>query len=325
MASENRIVILEGNIGAGKTTFCAKLKELDPEHTRTYVEAMNTEFLALFYAQPEQYGFSFQMRMLATRIYQWRLAQKDAKLRPRPLNLWDRSMFGDYMFAVWNYLQGSISAREMHVYEAELGSGSLNDFGKLPFLSAADLVVFLDCEPAECKRRSERRGTASEKGIPSSYYDGIDDLHFHFLCQMHAHGSAPIMSVTLDQYHDSHAAVKRRILAATQDDSPFPTIFFTPPESLAKLSFEFTDAELVHEFYASNFTTVNFQETPRETLIVVPAGEMTLSDPWAAEKIKVPLDQLRYKDIVFYSNALKRTVSWFLSRGFSVYMKPVSA
>lgn len=58
--------------------------------------------------------------MLKTRKFQLSLAQQDLKhgrVPPKQFYFWDRSMVGDYVFALWNHLLGGISSEEMHVYE----------------------------------------------------------------------------------------------------------------------------------------------------------------------------------------------------------------
>lgn len=63
--------------------------------------------------------------MLKTRKFQLKLAQKDLKhgrVPPKQFYFWDRSMVGDYMFCLWNHLQGSISKAEMAVYENGVSS-----------------------------------------------------------------------------------------------------------------------------------------------------------------------------------------------------------
>lgn len=51
-----------------------------------------------------KYGFALQWGMLKSRIYQLRLAQHDVKygrIPPIKYFYWDRSMIGDYIFALW--------------------------------------------------------------------------------------------------------------------------------------------------------------------------------------------------------------------------------
>lgn len=58
--------------------------------------------------------------MLKTRRFQLSNAQQDLKfgrIPPKQFYFWDRSLIGDYIFALWNHLLGGISKEEMVVYE----------------------------------------------------------------------------------------------------------------------------------------------------------------------------------------------------------------
>lgn len=106
------VIALEGLIGIGKSTLCNKLTQLYPDEVDVYREETNEKFLQLFYSDPKRYGFALQWGMLKSRIYQLRLAQHDTRhgrWPHRELLFWDRSMIGDYTFALWNHLLGGIS------------------------------------------------------------------------------------------------------------------------------------------------------------------------------------------------------------------------
>jgi len=177
----NKVIAFEGNIGAGKSTICSKLKAIEPTRCSVYKEQGNEHFLKLFYSDPPKYGFAYQWGMLKTRRYQLSLAQQDIKfgrVPPKQYYFWDRSMVGDYIFALWNHLLGGISKQEMDVYENEFG-GSIKKPEDISFLSEVSCYIVLDDEPANCKHRVENfRGNASESSIPLDYYQGIDDIHF---------------------------------------------------------------------------------------------------------------------------------------------------
>lgn len=71
--------------------------------------------------------------MLKTRRFQLLLAQRDAKygrVPARQFYFWDRSMVGDYIFALWNHLLGSISREEMDVYEDGTMTGAWGGGGE---------------------------------------------------------------------------------------------------------------------------------------------------------------------------------------------------
>ncbi len=311
------VAALEGNIGAGKTTFCKGLK--DDARIRTYTEKINDRFLTLFYEDPKQYGFAFQMRMICSRIFQWRLAMLQAESGSARLSLWDRSMLGDYMFATWNYLQGSISNAEMKAYENEF-KGSLNNFSELDFVKQMDVVVFLECPPAHCHARCMERGTAAEKNIPLSYFEGIDDIQFHFLVETCTKTKTPVLVLTTDMYHDSHASHVGTIEAVGRKERRSAQLRLLGSDGYMETDlFLFDSPEAVNAFVARNFTMPSGEPIQAKS-VALPAHKMVVKDPWALDKIKVSFDDLLYKDIVFYEPNLRRVTYWLLSRGFNVIL-----
>jgi deoxyadenosine/deoxycytidine kinase len=199
------VVALEGNIGSGKSTLSQKAKNAD-QSVEVYQEQTNEMFLSLFYGDPKKYAFSMQWGMLKTRIYQLNLAQRDLAHRQDKgpeVFVWDRSMIGDYVFAIWNHLTGSISEKEMEVYESEFG-GSLNDLKNAKFLKYIQVFALLYDEPASCKRKLEIvRGNKSEQGIPIEYYEGIDDVHFALFLELLQIDEVKVTILNWGEYEDA--------------------------------------------------------------------------------------------------------------------------
>lgn len=199
MKEKALVLALEGLIGVGKSTLCSKLDEVID--TEVFNEPVNEKFLRLFYNDPKKYGFAFQLNMLRTRITQMRLTQK-AVLERNCTVVWDRSMIGDYIFAMWNYISGSLSREEMDVYESELG-GSFNEFASLEFLQLINYFILLNGTPLACKRRVETRGIEAEKEIPLPYYIGLDDIHFSFFLKLYQCCPKRVMVFNWGQYEDA--------------------------------------------------------------------------------------------------------------------------
>lgn len=197
-----KIVSLEGNIGVGKSTLADALQQYAPHLVQVYNEPTNEKFLQLFYKDGKKYAFVFQMTMVQKRIYQSALARRDKIPDGKHMFIWDRSMIGDYVFAIWNYLLGSISIDEMEVYETEFGS----HFSKIQDSSHTknvSIFVFLDDEPVQCKKRVEElRKNPSEDGIPLDYYTGIDDVHFFVCMKLCASENAKVTILNWGSYDD---------------------------------------------------------------------------------------------------------------------------
>lgn len=202
------IVSLEGNIGVGKSTLADALQKYAPHLVQVYNEPTNEKFLQLFYKDGKKYAFVFQMTMVQKRIYQSALARRDKIPDGKHMFIWDRSMIGDYVFAIWNYLIGSISTDEMEVYETEFGS----HFSKIQDSSHTknvSMFVFLDDEPIHCKKRVEElRKNPSEDGIPLDYYTGIDDVHFFVCMKLCASENAKVTILNWGRYDDPNEVLE---------------------------------------------------------------------------------------------------------------------
>ena len=216
--AKGRVIALEGLIGAGKSTLVDKIKGANP-NIEVLKEQINPALLALFYSDPVKYGFAMQWSALQQRIYQSKLleyGQKHSRIEDAYLNVaefvvvpatglvekkpqstegksrattcvWDRSMLGDYAFALWNHLTGNLNRAEMDAYESMFGASVSRDHPAsivdTPFVSHVDTYFWLVDDPMECKRRVElRQSNPAEQGIPDQYYRGLEDVHiFLFL------------------------------------------------------------------------------------------------------------------------------------------------
>jgi len=195
-----KIVALEGNVGTGKSTLALSLEKGYPNLVRVYKEPTNENFLQLFYDNPKKYAFALQIAMVKTRIYQSKLAQRDGIPSNSNLMIWDRSMIGDYIFAAWNYLTGSISDVEMDVYEIEFGV-KFNDIAISKHTQNVSIFLFLNDESKECKERVESmRQNKSEENIPLDYYNGLDDLHFTVCLKLCSTKNINVAVLNWEQY-----------------------------------------------------------------------------------------------------------------------------
>jgi len=194
-----RAVLIEGNIGVGKTTLCARISAVWPDAVRVYREIVNSDFLELMYSAGAENAFAFQMYMLTQRQHASAL-DRATRSDPPPIRLHDRSLVGDVVFAVVNRELGNISTAQFLVYRsivlgdilradpATIASSTLrercerdpaalfDEIARCPgYLDDPNLTVwYLDDAPENCKRRVETaRKIAAEDGVPLSYYRAV--------------------------------------------------------------------------------------------------------------------------------------------------------
>lgn len=164
-------IIVEGNIGAGKSTFAAALAKafVALGHKAEYLAEPadgSNPFLPLYYEDPKRWAFTMQAHLLSKRYEMTQYAQHGA-LMGNGWYILDRSYFGDLYFANVQMKDGYFTPDEYASYVSLHKAMQAN----IHFPTAA---LFLDCNPEECKQRiskrmSEREGRKCESAIDLSY------------------------------------------------------------------------------------------------------------------------------------------------------------
>ena len=117
----NKVVIVEGLIGAGKSSFTDELAEVLGTNTLALMEPDEeggaNPYLPSFYSDQRRWAFTMQVHLLQARFKmhlqaQWHVmnSQGDAVL--------DRSYFGDTAFARLQLSTGAMSEREFETYKS---------------------------------------------------------------------------------------------------------------------------------------------------------------------------------------------------------------
>jgi hypothetical protein len=118
-------------------------------------------------------------------------------IRPcsEPFFLWDRSIIGDFVFALTNYLLKNINDTEMDVYMDKMGVSGYDDFiAKCGTLATTiNAVLYVDGGPKLCHTRmlSLRKDNA-EKDVPVEYLEKLDSVHFCVLRDIISVGRLPV-------------------------------------------------------------------------------------------------------------------------------------
>lgn len=165
------LVFIEGNIGAGKSTFVKVLQKYIPavitlEPCDEWQNVSGYNLLEAFYSDTTRWAPLFQIYASMTRIRK----QEAEALHADRLQIMERSWFSDrYCFAQMLYEGSKINHLEWAVYE------QMWDW----YMRNTDLpigFIYLRVAPDECYNRLKSRGRNEEVGIPLSY---LQDLHEH--------------------------------------------------------------------------------------------------------------------------------------------------
>jgi deoxyadenosine/deoxycytidine kinase len=172
------MILLEGNIGAGKTTVGRALAAggtfgFIEEPTGIWREGFAANMLGLFYDDPKRWAFTFQICAFITRAKTW---QEVLALTDHSKVILERSIFCDrYVFAENCYRTGLMEASEYQVYRG------LWEFLVANYCVEPDLILYLRTPAEICLDRIEQRGRSEEKSIPLEYLQQLERLHDEWL------------------------------------------------------------------------------------------------------------------------------------------------
>jgi deoxyadenosine/deoxycytidine kinase len=176
-----RYIVVEGPIGAGKTSLAVELaRRLDAE---TLLERpQENPFLARFYGDMARYALATQLNFLFQRI--------DQLTGVGQLDMFGRTIVGDFLldkdplFARLN-----LTDAEYRLYE------KLYAYLK-PQAPAPDLVVYLQAPVATLIERVHRRGVDYERAISGHYLARLADAYSrHF----YEYDAAPLLIVNSER------------------------------------------------------------------------------------------------------------------------------
>lgn len=165
------VIIVEGNIGAGKSTFAECLaRALDGEYLPEPADGTNP-YLEDYYRAPERWAFEMQMFLLTRRFRAQKYAQSKVRHGGGFVVL-DRSYYGDVCFANVQRQLGYFSERDYETYMSHHTDMKCQ-------LEPPAAAVFLNVDPETCKERigrrmSEKEGRKCESGISIDYLSRLE-------------------------------------------------------------------------------------------------------------------------------------------------------
>ena len=162
--------MIEGNIGAGKTTLATRMAQ--EQHTRLILEQFaDNPFLPRFYENPDKYAFPLELSFLAERYQQLKdeLSNRDL-FRPQ--------IISDYFFLKsLIFAKANLEEAEYELY-ARLFS-IINDS-----LPRPDLFVYLYHDTPRLLQNIRKRGRGYEQNISAGYLEKIQQSYFDYIRQL---------------------------------------------------------------------------------------------------------------------------------------------
>lgn len=189
-----KIISVEGNIGAGKTTILDKMQQCNSDPNIVFIrepvdlwEAIKDEhgetIISKFYRDPKQYAFAFQMMAFFTRHYL--LRETISKNPNAKIFICERSLEADReIFAKMLYNDGMMDNIMFKIYK-QCFQDSVDEEHKL------SAIIHINTNAVTSFERIVKRNREGESQISMTYLEKCQNAHKEWLYNF----DKPILSV----------------------------------------------------------------------------------------------------------------------------------
>lgn len=169
MSIKYKYIVIEGNIGVGKTSLATKIAE--EFNAKLILEQFaDNPFLPKFYKDPERYSFQLELSFLAERYQQLKKEMSNP-------DLFYSFIIADYYFMKsLIFAQSTLKKDEYNLYRQLF----MIIYESLP---KPDLYVYLHVKPENLLSNIKKRGRNYEQGIKIDYLESIQNGYFEFFRQ----------------------------------------------------------------------------------------------------------------------------------------------
>jgi deoxyadenosine/deoxycytidine kinase len=181
MLDKARYIVVEGPIGAGKTSLARRLADYLPGTRPLFEQPQDNPFLTRFYQNPERWALPTQLAFLFQRIEQLATLERDNIEKSEHHIVSDFLLDRDPLFANLN-----LSPDELALYE------KIHAAMKPASPPVPDLVIYLQAPIATLVERVHKRGIDAERKITESYLERVAERYANFFFQYEA---APLFIV----------------------------------------------------------------------------------------------------------------------------------
>ena len=169
---KHKYLVIEGNIGAGKTSLACRLAE-DTNSRLVLEQFSDNPFLAKFYEDPDRYAFQVELSFLSERYHQ-------IKAELGHPDLFGQSVISDYLLAKsFIFSKHNLKDDEMRLFEKLFSIINLQ-------APKPDLYVYLHLPVDKLLENIRKRGRSYEKNITEAYLREVQEGYFgYFKSQTH--------------------------------------------------------------------------------------------------------------------------------------------
>jgi len=218
-SQDQRNFVVEGNIGAGKSTFLKILQNhlsiqavFEP-HERWQHAGGAENLLEKFYVDTPRWAYTFQTYAFVTRVME---QQEQAKINPFPAQILERSVFSDrYCFAKNCFELGSMSTLEWKLY-CEWFSWLVDNYVAKPAG-----FIYLRTDPQVCYQRLLKRDRHEEAAVSVDYIEKLHAKHEGWLVARQDVApylqNVPVLILNCDQDFEHNLDEQSRHIAQVLD------------------------------------------------------------------------------------------------------------
>jgi deoxycitidine kinase len=212
------MIYIEGNIGAGKSTFVRQLgkylnefrnQNVDPRIIQEPVdewldtkESDGKNILEKFYENIDRWSFAFQMNSFISRTkkIQDEVDKEDSDATGTKLDYTmnqalfiERSVYTDrYVFAENCFENNNMTKMEYDIY------CKWNDWLSNKFELSPSAYIYLKCDPETASERIKKRSRSEEDSIPLEYLTQVHDKHESWMTKEMENG-VPILTIDANE------------------------------------------------------------------------------------------------------------------------------
>lgn len=211
-----KALVVEGNIGAGKSTFLTILQKnlaVDAvfEPTDKWNVGQEGNLLDLFYKDTSRWAYTFQSYAFITRIQS--ILENQAKCSSHPVQVLERSVYCDrFCFAKNCFEDGNMSELEWEIYK-EWFSWLVENYVQKP-----SGFIYLKTSPEVCLSRLKQRDRSEESSIPLAYLQSLHNRHEDWLVKKSENlaylQDVPVLILNCDRDFEHDKTVQKELVQA---------------------------------------------------------------------------------------------------------------
>ncbi|KAG9395957.1 Deoxynucleoside kinase [Carpediemonas membranifera] len=221
---QSKLIVVEGNIGAGKSSLCTSLSNT-LGYTIYEEPVKSNPYLEDFYKDPHRIAPIMQRWLFEQRLATY----KDAVLHIEETGqgvILDRSVFSDWAFAYQSLVDGFFTEQQYEEYQ------TMREVA-LRGLPLPTMCIYLDVSPEQCLYRiTQLRKRECEAGMPIEYLRGLDAAHAMLLDDLEKVG-IEVLRVDWESFGDiepieksvQRTPLNTRLWGVSRDQMPRATLF----------------------------------------------------------------------------------------------------